>query len=153
MVSRDDIDLAQTSWGAGVVSIGAANSWEEAHSLATKLVTELYNKQDQGFVFCPTKASVDPFRRDIAGAISYFVGGNQDYSEDSGFALEPWIGVRFENEGVILRENNAITMGHYFFKKSDGTELMVEFTFCYTKTEDGSLMVELHHSSLPFAPK
>lgn len=152
MVSRGDVDLAQNSWGAGVANIGASNSWEEAHAIATEIVIELYKTQDSGFVFCPTKASVKPFRTDIAGAISYFVGGNQDYSEDAGFALEPWIGVRFENKGVILKEDSAITMGHYFFKRSDGTELMAEFTFGYTKAEDGRLMIELHHSALPFAP-
>merc|ERR1712107_862124 len=49
-----------------------------------------------------TKAAVKPFRLDPTAALSYFVGANTDYPEDKGFALKPWTGVRFENNGVLL---------------------------------------------------
>ena len=98
-----------------------------------------------------SKVSINPFRRTLAGAVSYFVGRNPDYSEDVGFALKPWIGVRFENTDIITREDNAIAMGHYFFQREDGSEVLVEFTFSYIVGSDGNLLIELHHSALPYA--
>ena len=42
-------------------------------------------------------------------------------------------------------------MGNYFFKRlKDKNEIKVEYTFGYIKNKKGSLMINLHHSSLPF---
>ena len=153
MVSRDDVDRAQAAWGQEIVEIGNASSWEEAHAKAEKMVLRFYNVAEGKLLFCPTKVSINPFRRTLESAISYFVGGNSHFAEDSGFALEPWIAVRFENVDIITREDNAIAMGHYFFQRKDGSEVLVEFTFSYIVGLDGNLLIELHHSALPYADK
>ena len=85
------------------------------------------------------------------GAISYFIGNNSSYDEDKGFALQPWVNVRFENSAVILEEHRALAMGNYFFTDTQGSETKVEYTFGYIKTKDGVLKIDVHHSSLPFA--
>tara|TARA_B100000035_G_scaffold116610_1_gene98798 strand:- start:248 stop:385 length:138 start_codon:yes stop_codon:yes gene_type:complete len=42
-------------------------------------------------------------------------------------------------------------MGNYFFKSSnDDKEIKVEYTFGYIKTDAQSLVINLHHSSLPY---
>ena len=41
-------------------------------------------------------------------------------------------------------------MGNYFFKDSKGCILKVEYTFGY-KLSNGKLVIDLHHSSLPFS--
>jgi len=153
MVSRDDVERTQAAWGQGIVEIGASSSWEEAYSRAVKMVQEFYNIANGGLLFCPTMVSIHPFRRTLQSAVSYFVGKNPDYSEDFGFALEPWVAVRFENADIITRENNAIAMGHYFFRREDGSEVLIEFTFSYIVGSDGNLLIELHHSALPYADK
>ena len=67
-----------------------------------------------GFMFKPTKARVKPFRTTLDGAVSYFIGGDPNFSEDHGFALNPWTAVRFEPAGTTqLSPSLAITMGHY----------------------------------------
>jgi len=43
-------------------------------------------------------------------------------------------------------------MGNYFFTGTDGDETKVEYSFGYTKDEDGNLKIVLHHSSLPYSP-
>ncbi len=82
----------------------------------------------------------------------YFIGGNSSNKKDAGFALAPWIKVRFENVAIILELNRALAMGNYFFTDSEGAETKVEFTFGYQKDSNGKLRIDLHHSSLPYSP-
>jgi len=42
-------------------------------------------------------------------------------------------------------------MGNYFFQSVDGSdEVKVEFTFGYVKDKDNNLLINLHHSSIPY---
>ena len=78
--------------------------------------------------------------------MSYFIKGN--LKEDNGFALQPWTNVRFENDKIIILNDIALAVGHYYFIVSSGTEKKVEYSFGYI-TEDNSLKIKLHHSSMP----
>jgi hypothetical protein len=72
--------------------------------------------------------------------------------EDHGFALQPWNGVRFENHGIVLDLDSAIAMGNYYFTDAaTGAETKVEFTFGYIKDDEGKVLINLHHSSLPYS--
>lgn len=90
------------------------------------------------------------WRSNLAASKSYFIGGNPDYSEDTGFDLQPWIHVRFENEGIIEGESNAIALGNYYFTSHEEEKVKVEYTFGYYRSEDGTLKINLHHSSILF---
>ena len=117
---------------------------------AESTVRKLYVLNDS-LLFCPTKAADAQFRRDLEGAVSYFVGRNENYPEDMGFALEPWVKVRFENSGVFYKEDMALAMGNYYFTTRSGAELKVEFSFAYVNGENDELKIQLHHSALPYA--
>ena len=149
-ITQQDIEQAQNSWGSAVVSVGREPSWEAAKARATQLV-ETHYVLDGSLLFCPTKAAVQQFRPNLQAAVSYFVGRDDAFPEDGGFALEPWHGVRFENTGVVCREDTALAMGNYFFKTADGSELKVEFSFAYVRGSDGRLRIQLHHSALPYS--
>ena len=114
------------------------------------MIDSLYGFDNGEVLFKPTKAKDQQFRLTFEGAQSYFIGGNQHFSEDNGFALQPWTNVRFENASVILNEKSAIAMGNYFFTQVDGNEVKVEYTFGYFVDKQGQLKINLHHSSLPF---
>ena len=84
-------------------------------------------------------------------ALSYFLGGDNSFcSEDDGFAMKPWVEVKFENSGFIIDNDRAIAMGNYFFTSKDNLTVKVEYTFGY-KLRNGKLVIDLHHSSLPFS--
>ena len=148
-ITTEEVRSAQADWGAGVVHIGAAPSWEEAHARATAFVQARY-RCDGSLLFCPTRAQENQFRRTVDDVVSYFVGRNSVHLEDEGFALAPWVSVRFENAGIVSRGAAALAMGNYFFGRSDGSELKAEFSFVYTRGETGTLCIDLHHSALPF---
>ena len=149
-MTENEIHEAQKSWGAGVVNIGQAKDWQQAHARATDFVTDKYI-MDGSLLFAPTKARDQQFRPNLEAAVSYFVGQNPNFPEDQGFALQPWTRVRFENTGVVLDGSLALAMGNYFFQTQDGAELKVEYSFAYRRSPEGQLEIQLHHSALPYA--
>ncbi|MGB3553802.1 MAG: hypothetical protein WBA25_04080 [Jannaschia sp.] len=44
-----------------------------------------------------------------------------------------------------------MSMGNYFFTKTDGSEVKVEYTFGSERMDDGAAKIVLHHSSLPYS--
>lgn len=131
--------------GEGIVKIGKA---KDARKAAIKHIEKFYAFDHGQVLFKPTLASVDQFRGTKKEALSYFIG--QDMAEDKGFALAPYTNVRWENEGIITDGDSAKAMGNYFFTKTNGDIVKVEYSFGYVKDEEGNLKINLHHSSLPF---
>jgi len=153
MITKQEVENAQKAWGEGVVKIGSLKEEQEkCESYTQDFLDERYDFENKEVLFKPTKTAIRQFRPTKEGALSYFIGGNAEYSEDKGFALQPWTKVRFENAALILEENRALAMGNYFFTDLNGDETKVEYTFGYTKIKDGNLKIDLHHSSLPFNP-
>ena len=114
-------------------------------------INSIYDFKNSDVLFKPTKANKEQFRPKIEMALSYFLGGKNSFcSEDEGFALKPWVEVIFENFGFIIEENRALVMGNYFFTDTMGSTLKVEYTFGYKLSND-KLVIDLHHSSLPFS--
>lgn len=141
----------QDAWGDGIVEIGSIYTAGGDYKAAAKAHIEkfyAYGKED--VLFKPTLAAADQFRGTFDEALSYFVGGI--VSEDKGFAIAPYTKVRWENEGTIIQGDTAMSMGNYFFTKTDGVEVKVEYTFGIEKMDDGSFKFVLHHSSLPYTP-
>ena len=140
----------QNKWASGIVEIGKTkNNFKESVSVTKKFINELYDFENGNVQFKPTKASEKQFRNDFESALSYFIGNNTDFSEDSGFALNPWVSVEFENDSLNVYDDIGIAMGNYFFIDQNGVKTKVEYSFVYKKVGD-SLKIILHHSSLPF---
>ena len=152
MISHEDIAKAQAEWADAVVTVGRLLPDRAAFAAAAADALERLYAFDEGEVlFKPTRATERPFRTTRRGALSYFVGGDADFPEDRGFALNPWTAVRFDNHAHHISGDRAWVMGWYHFTDQDGGELAVEYTFGYMKTPAG-LKIFLHHSSMPYRP-
>ena len=150
-ITNEEVKAAQSAWGEALVALGS--TFKESgnyEGLAKDAISKLYAYESDGVLFKPTKASANPFRASAGDALSYFVATNGKCSEDKGFALQPWYGVRFENHGVQIHGDIALAMGTYYFKSEDNSETRVEYSFGYKKI-DGQLKIILHHSSLPYS--
>ncbi|GAM61475.1 putative phosphoribosyl-AMP cyclohydrolase [Vibrio ishigakensis] len=90
------------------------------------------------------------FRTDSEGALSYFVAGNENYPQDSGFALKNWTKCEVENAGVFITSDSASTMGKVHFTNADGEVTSVDKTWKFVKDEQGTIRIALHHSSLEY---
>ena len=129
-----------------MVKLGSLKSNREAcDKEAESLINRLYGYDNGTVLFKPTKAKDNQFRLTFEGAKSYFIGKNSDFSEDKGFALQPWTNVRFENASVVLKKNSAIAMGNYFFTETSGNVVKVEYTFGYFLDENNHLKLSLIH--------
>ncbi len=152
IIEISEVNDVQKLWGDGLVEIGRLFlDKSDYKSCATELLEKLYgyNSVKKKVLFKPTKAKEIPFRNTFEGALSYFIGGNSNFPEDKGFAIEPWKRVEFNNHDVYIQNDLAIAMGEYTFTKYNDEKVKVEFTFGYIKEND-NLKIITHHSSLPF---
>ncbi len=151
-ISQQEVDQALKNWGEGLVAISKAGRTNgNAVAIAEKTINDLYNYKNGTVLFKPTLASKAAFRTTFEGALSYFVGGNENFAEDRGFALNPWIKVDFDIAGIILGDNHAIVMGDKLLTDTNGKLTRANFTMGFTKKSE-RLVINLHHSSLPYQP-
>ena len=151
MITEEMIHSAQWEWADGIIAIGKLKDDREACvARAKEMILALYD-MDKAILFKPTLAAEKPMRHDLEGSLSYFVGGNDNYAEDHGFAIKPWTAVRFENAGIQIYGDSASAMGHYFFTDLEGGVTKVEYTFVYVLTGGDRLSIKVHHSSLPYS--
>ncbi len=148
------IQAAQDAWGDGLIKIGAAKAnGGDPKAAALEMLTTLYDYPDGKVLFKPTLThGKNTFRPSLEGALSYFVGGNPDYPEDSGFALKGWVASEEVINSFIVYGDVVIVMGNVTLTDADGEKVTVDKTFAYRLDEEGNLRIITHHSSLPFTP-
>ena len=158
-LTEDEINAAQQAWCDALVKIGRLyEAGEDYRAFADQVLTDAYDYDDGQVFFKPTLTWGDQtFRKTKAGAMAYFVGGDEDFPHDKGFALKPWVAVRYDNgsrgaEGVQIHGNIGITMGNVYLTDKEGNEIFVDKTFVFRKTDDGKVRLIVHNSSLPHNP-
>jgi hypothetical protein len=159
-ITKEEVNAAQQAWCDALVAIGKANeNGEDAKALAKKVLSAAYDYDKGKVFFKPTLTHGDQtFRPTKEGALAYFVGGNDKFPNDKGFALKPWVKARYDNlgdgdEGIQIHGNIAITMGNVWVTAKDGTEVKVDKTFVFRKCDDGKLRLIVHKSALPYSPE
>lgn len=152
MIDQKEIEKIQKAWGNSLIEIGALFTQNKDYKKAAKIHVEKFYGYEEGTVlFKPTRTAYIQFRNTFDGALSYFIGGNPDFPEDLGFALQPWHKVRFENSGFVLNNKNAIVMGNYFFTDLKGAEKKVEYTLGFFISTNEEIKINVHHSSVPYS--
>ena len=148
--TKFEIIEAQELWAQNVIEIGDLYTKNKDYkSKASIFVKEFYAFDLCEVLFKPTLASEKQFRYTYDDALSYFIGGH--ISEDNGFALKPWKEINFGERKITILNEIALSMGNYFFHSVDGSDVVkVEFTFGYVKDKDNNLLINLHHSSIPY---
>jgi hypothetical protein len=175
-ITINDVINAQEAWAGAVIAIGnaygAGLNLTAATSVASSVIDSAYN-YDNGEVFFRPTLTTHPttFRNTKQGALCYFVGGcGAPYAGDTGFALNRWSSVSFNNYpggtatsdiGIIIDNNVAFTMGYVTFSNAqnpsssfypNGT-VTVDKTFGYVKDNRGNMKINLHISALTNNPE
>jgi len=157
-ISEVDVNAAQQAWCDGLVKIGKVYAeGGDYRAVAEQLIDDLYDYKDGKVFFKPTLAfGKNTFRSTRAGALSYLIGGDKDFPEDSGFALKKWVKVRYDNNaaenGIQIHGDVAVTMGNVYLTNAKGEEVMVDKTFVFRRCKDGKLRLCAHKSALPYDP-
>ena len=149
-ITKLEVIKAQELWAQNVIEIGNLYTKNKDYKSRASIFVKQFYAFDVGDVlFKPTLASAKQFRCTYDDALSYFIGGH--ILEDKGFALKPWKKINFAERKIIILKEFAFSMGNYFFHSIDGgDEVKVEFTFGYVKDKDNNLLINLHHSSIPY---
>ena len=149
-ITEQEIIKAQELWAENIIKIGKIYTERGNYKdYANNFVKSFYAYDFGKVLFKPTLASKNQFRNTFDEALSYFIKGS--IQEDEGFALKCWDNISFKERNIIILDDYAIAMGNYFFKSSnEDNEINVEYTFGYIRNTMQSLVINLHHSSLPY---
>jgi len=158
-VTEAEVLAVQDSWAAAIQRISKTHKdGGDYIQAAADAAGELYAYGHSNVLFKPTKAAEFQFRPTGQEAMSYFVGGNVvegGYDEDGGFAInggKGWASCIYDNHQVELKGGIGLAMGNYYFTcATTGDKAKVEYTFGYTRCDDGKVRIFLHHSSVPYA--
>ena len=154
-ILEKDISDAVSAQGDGLLEISNAyenRGIENATLVAEDMLDRLYGFNLGPVLFKPTlSGGSQTFRLTRAGALSYFVGQNPVYPQDSGFGIKFWRKVIAESSAVFIDETVAMWMGWVTFIDKSEQITKVDKSWGYKLDKQGKLRIVLHHSSLPYA--
>ena len=153
-ITEADVLAAQTGWCAALVAISTdfrTNGLASAKTMAGNVIDAAYGYHLGPVLFKPTLTVVpQTFRPTRAGALAYFVGDDKNFPNDTGFALKNWTACKAENNAIHIDGDIGSSIGNVSFTNTDGQVTTVDKTWSFKKTDDGKVVVVLHHSSLPY---
>ncbi|HAU4886019.1 TPA: hypothetical protein F3L15_18630 [Aeromonas hydrophila] len=154
-ITEAEIKAAQDAWGKALIQISddyRSGGIDKARATATAVLDGAYGYHHGPVLFKPTLAGGEQtFRINQEGALAYFVGNNQAYPADTGFALKNWQSYNYDNAAVYINGDMALTMGKVRLTDRDNKQTTVDKTWGFKKGDDGKVRIVLHHSSLPYA--
>jgi hypothetical protein len=155
-VTLDDVVAAQQAWGQALVNISTVydtSGFAAAKAVAEAVLDAAYSYDSNNTVFKPTLTfGNQTFRLTRAGALAYFVGGDPNFPNDTGFALKSWRNVQIQNAAILLEGNSGTSMGNVIITDKNGNSVTVDKTWRFVRGSDGKLRITIHHSSLPYTP-
>ena len=154
-ITETDLAIARTEWSDGLIAISTAfdaGGIDAAKAIAGGLLDSLYGFEFGPILFKPTlSGGAQTFRTDRTGTLSYFIGHNPDFPQDTGFGLKSWRDVSSDTASFSSEGDLALWMGWVRFTDRHGDTFKVDKSFGYRRAADGSLKLVLHHSSLPYS--
>ena len=153
-IVQQDILKALNDWGESLIAISRVyenDGLASARATAEQTLDRLYGFELGPVLFKPTlSGGPQTFRLTKIGALSYFIGNDPEYPNDSGFGIKFWRSVKSETSATFIQSDVAMWMGWVSFIDKNNSVVKVDKTFGYTKDKNGILKIVLHHSSLPF---
>ena len=114
-ITETELAEARAAWGNGLVAISTAyddDGIEAVRAVADDLLDGLYGFEFGPILFKPTlSGGAQTFRTDKQGTLSYFIGHNPDYPQDTGFGLKSWLKVTSETSSLFI-EGDEIGRAH-----------------------------------------
>ncbi len=154
-ITEAEVLSAQQAWCSALIGISGAyqrGGAVAARQIAEQVIDQAYGYQLGAVLFKPTlTVAPQTFRTTRDGALAYFVGGNPDFPQDSGFARKGWTQCQVDNAAVFITGDSATSMGNVRLTNGDGETTTVDKTWKFVKDDQARLRIAVHHSSLPFS--
>ena len=153
-ISEKDLSNARMAWGNSILKISKAFETagiEMATTVADNMIDNLYGFNFGKVLFKPTlSGGSQTFRLTKEGALSYFVGHNSAYPNDSGFGIKFWREINSDTSAIFVDDTVAMWMGWVNFIDRDAQVTKVDKSWGYKLDDVGNLRITLHPSSLPY---
>ena len=153
-INEGTLNQARRDWGLGILNISEAyesSGIGKAREVANEFLDNLYGFEFGPVLFKPTlSGGSKTFRPSKEGALSYFIGENPNYPNDTGFGIKYWRKVDSDTSAIFIEENVAMWIGWVTLVNNIGDEVKVDKSWGYRKDDNGRLRIVLHHSSLPY---
>ena len=154
LITEARLEEARNLWGAALVAISKAfdeEGLDAARQRANEALDLAYGFHLGPVLFKPTLAGGEQtFRTTREGALSYFIGHNEVFPQDSGFGLKSWRQVDCGAGTSLIEGDVALWMGNVTFTNNLGEQTVVDKSWGYKQDAEGRLRIVLHHSSLPY---
>ncbi|MEM8836712.1 MAG: phosphoribosyl-AMP cyclohydrolase [Pseudomonadota bacterium] len=155
-ITETELAAARKAWGDALIAISKAyeaDGIDGARTVAEGVLDSAYGYILGPVLFKPTLASGDQtFRPTKKGALSYFVGHDDEFPLDGGFGIKGWREMESQTAAEFIEGDVGMWMGWVMLTDKDGQVTKVDKSFGYKKDAEGTLRIVLHHSSLPFQP-
>lgn len=155
-ITENELLQARVAWGEALIAISKAyeeDGIDAARGVAEGVLDAAYGYNLGPVLFKPTLASgAQTFRPTRKGALSYFVGHDDEYPLDGGFGIKGWRSCESQTSAHFIEGDVGMWMGWISLTDKDGNVTKVDKSFGYKKDEEGTLRIVLHHSSLPYQP-
>lgn len=154
MFTEEMVHTALQTWCDNVVATGKVHAeGGDARAFSSQVLADNYDYDNGKVLFKPTLAyGTQTFRPTKQGALAYFVGGDEEFPDDKGFKLKPWVKVWFSKLDYILHHDLAIAQCNVHLIDEDDSHIFVNKSFVFKECDDGKVRIILHQSSLPFQP-
>ncbi|NJM55744.1 MAG: hypothetical protein HC841_07470 [Verrucomicrobiae bacterium] len=152
-ITEAEVLAAQQNWGTALVQIAKdfeTGGIDKARQTAGATLDATYGYNMGPVLFKPTLTTApQTFRITRDGALAYFVGGDKNFPNDTGFALNGWRSVEISNAAIHINGDVAKTMGKVRITDKAGAVTEVDKTWAFKKDDADCTRIVLHHSSLP----
>ena len=154
MFTDEMVHTALQTWCDNVVAVGKVHvDGGDARAFSAKVLSDNYDYDNGKVLFKPTLAhGTQTYRPTKEGALAYFVGGDENFPNDKGFKLKPWVKVWYSKLDYILHGDLAIVQCNVHFIGGDDSHIFVNKSFVFKQCDDGRVRIILHQSSLPYQP-
>lgn len=152
--NEDIVNSLIQTWCDNVVKIGNVYTNNgDVEKAANRVLSQNYDYDKGKVLFKPTLAfGENTFRPTKEGALSYFIGNNNNYPFDNGFKLKPWVKAWFTDLDYIISGELAIVQCNVHLIGADDTQIFVNKSFVFKINDNNEIKIILHHSSLPYIP-
>lgn len=157
LITEDEVESMSKAWGDALINISKAyeeEGFDAAKNLTEKAIDKFFCYHLGIPVGFKLSRSIAPqtFRTTPEAAVAYFVGNNSDYPNDTGFALQGWVQVKYYRATDLLLGRVALSMGTEHLTNKDGNVTLVDKTWGLLKEDNGNICIMIQHNSVPYSP-
>jgi len=147
-IRKSEIIAFQQAYGVSFNAISNAIENESYYeSAALKHIKQNYNFDEGEVMFKIGNDDSEDFRTTSEGLLSYLIGKNKNFTDDTGIANQNWRKIDWKNNGIINEGNLVIAIGVVKMESDKGKVHLQDYVMCLKRDKSGDLKLIAHKIS------